>query len=168
MCDFFVLQRHPNINHCTLGAYARLGKTWDDTPSLRQDRILSILKKRVIKQAVGGRQEKAEILAIPNRFKDTLDDLVDSSNDSSDTEPSAILRQVDVSSDDIPGPGDSASGLEEGRDISKNGSQRHHQRHVTPSSPLGGDPQERTEALGSEEGISEVSVYHPMIYGWVN
>ena len=65
-------------------------------------------------------------MAILNQFKDTLDDLVDSSNDSSDTGPSAILRQVDVSNNDIPDPGDSASGLEEGRDILKNGLQRYH------------------------------------------
>lgn len=104
-------------------------------------------------------------MPIPNRFKDTLDDLVDSSDDSSDTEPSAILRQVDMLSDGIPGPGDSASGLEEKRDISKNGSQRHHQRHVTPSFPLESDSQEKTEPLRNEEGISQISVYYPMIYG---
>lgn len=107
-------------------------------------------------------------MAILNRFKDTFDNPVGSSDDSLDTETSIILRQVDVSSINIPSPGDNASGLEEGKDISKNGSERHHQCYVTPSSPLGSDLQEGTETLGSEEEISEVSVYHPMIYGWMN
>lgn len=78
-------------------------------------------------------------MAILNQFKDTLDDLVDSSNDSFDTELLAILKQVDVSSNDIPSPRDSPSGLEERRAISKNGSQRHHQCYVNPSFLLGGD-----------------------------
>ena len=39
-----------------------------------------MLKKKVIKQAVGGTGQKSEILAIPNQYKDTLDELVDSSN----------------------------------------------------------------------------------------
>ena len=36
--------------------------------------------KKVFKQAVGGAEQKSEILAITNRYKDTLDDLVDSSD----------------------------------------------------------------------------------------
>lgn len=63
-----------------IGAYARLGKTWIETPLQRRDRIIVLLRKKVIKQAVGGAEQKSEILAIPNRYKDTLDDLVDSSD----------------------------------------------------------------------------------------
>ena len=63
-----------------IGAYARLGKTWIDTPPERRDRIIVLLRKKVIKQAVGRAGQKSEILAIPNRYKDTLDDLVDSSD----------------------------------------------------------------------------------------
>ena len=33
-----------------------------------------------MKQAVGGAKQKSEILAIPNRYKDTLDDFIDSSD----------------------------------------------------------------------------------------
>ena len=63
-----------------IGAYARLGKTWIETPLQRRDRIIVLLRKKVIKQAVRGAKQKSEILAIPNRYKDTLDDLVDSSD----------------------------------------------------------------------------------------
>ena len=71
-----------------IGAYARLGKTWIETPLQHQDRIIVLLRKKVIKQAVGGAKQKSEILAIPNQYKDTLDDLVDSS----DLEHSEMLR----------------------------------------------------------------------------
>ena len=71
-----------------IGAYARLGKTWIETPLQRQDRIIVLLRKKVIKQAVGGAKQKSEILAIPNQYKDTLDDLIDSS----DLEHSEMLR----------------------------------------------------------------------------
>ena len=63
-----------------IGAYARLGKTWIKTPLQRRDCIIVLLRKKVIKQAVGGAKQKFEILAIPNQYKDTLDDLVDSSD----------------------------------------------------------------------------------------
>ena len=63
-----------------IGAYARLEKTWIDTPLECQDCIIVLLRKKVIKQAVGGAGQKFEILAIPNRYKDMLDDLVDSSD----------------------------------------------------------------------------------------
>ena len=63
-----------------IGAYARLGKTWIETPLQRQDRIIVLLRKKVIKQAVGRDEQKSEILAIPNQYKDMLDDLVDSSD----------------------------------------------------------------------------------------
>lgn len=63
-----------------VGAYARLGKTWIDTLPERRDHIIILLKKRVIKQAVGGAKQKSEILEISNRYKDTLNDLVDNSD----------------------------------------------------------------------------------------
>ena len=63
-----------------IGAYARLGKTWIETPLQRRDCIIVLLRKKVIKQAVGGAEQKSEILAIPNQYKNTLDDLVDSSD----------------------------------------------------------------------------------------
>ena len=63
-----------------IGAYAQLGKTWIDTPPERRDYIIVLLRKKVIKQAVGGTGQKSEILVIPNRYKDTLDDLVNSSD----------------------------------------------------------------------------------------
>ena len=63
-----------------IGAYAQVGKTWIETPLECQDCIIVLLRKKVIKQAVGGAKQKSEILAIPNQYKDTLDDLVDSSD----------------------------------------------------------------------------------------
>lgn len=59
-------------------------------------------------------------MVISNYFKDTIDDLVDSLNDSSDTKPKAILRQVDVSNNGISVSGNSASGLKKRRDILNN------------------------------------------------
>lgn len=105
-----------------LRAYAWLAKTWDNTSSLCEDHIRSILKKWVIEQAVGGKQEKSEILAIFHCFKDTIDDLIDSSDDNLDTEPLAIVKQVDMSNNSIPGPRNSISNFKEGNDISNNGS----------------------------------------------
>ena len=63
-----------------IGAYARLGKTWIDIPLERRDCIIVLLRKKVIKQAVGGAGQKSEILAIPNQYKDMFDDFVDSSD----------------------------------------------------------------------------------------
>ena len=71
-----------------IGAYARLGKTWIKTPLQRRHHIIVLLKNKVIKQAVWGAKQKSEILAIPNQYKNTLDDLVDSS----DLEHPEILR----------------------------------------------------------------------------
>lgn len=34
--------------------------------------------------------------------------------------------------------------------------------------PLGGGSEEKIEIVGSEKEISEVSIYHFMIYQWVN
>lgn len=50
-----------------------------------------------------------------------LNNLVDSSDDSLDIKLLAILRQVDVLSNDISSFGDSANSLEERRNILKNG-----------------------------------------------
>ncbi len=61
-------------------AYARLGKTWAETSLLCQDWIIAILRKRLLKQAVRGEEPKSEIVAIPNKYKNTLNDLMDSSN----------------------------------------------------------------------------------------
>lgn len=97
-----------------------------------------------------------------------LDALIDSSDDSSDTDSSAILKQVDVSNNGIPGPKDSTSSLKEERDISKNKSQKYYQCHVILFFPLGDDPQKRIDTLGNMEEIYEVNVYHPMIYRWMN
>ncbi len=63
---------------------------------------MAILKKLVFKQTIGGGQEKSEILSIPNKYKDTLKDLVDSS----DVEHPPIPRQIDLPSNDIPGSKD--------------------------------------------------------------
>ncbi len=110
-----------------LGAYTRLRKTWAEIPSQHQDRIVTILKKRVLKQAIGGGQEKSEILSIPNKYKDTLEDLVDSS----DVEHPAIPRQIDLPSDDIPGSKDDPSNLKMD-DVLSDRSQGQQQRQITP------------------------------------
>ena len=63
-----------------IGVYFELGKTWIDTPPERQDCIIVLLRQKLIKQAVGRGEQKSEILAIPNQYKNMLDDLVDSSD----------------------------------------------------------------------------------------
>ena len=68
--------------------YAPLGKTWIDIPPERQDCIIVLLRKIVIKQAVGEARQKSEILTFPNRYKNTLNDL----DDSSDLEYPEMLR----------------------------------------------------------------------------
>ena len=47
---------------------------------LHQNQIVIIFWKRVLKQAVRGAEEKSEITAIPNKYKDTLDNLINSSD----------------------------------------------------------------------------------------
>ena len=42
--------------------------------------LLYCSDKKVIKQAVGGAGQKSKILAIPNQYKNTLDNLVNSSD----------------------------------------------------------------------------------------
>ena len=58
----------------------------------RQNRIVTILWKRVLKQAVGRGKEKSEIATIPNKYKDSLDDLIDSSNTESLDQPGSPDR----------------------------------------------------------------------------
>lgn len=80
------------------------------------------------------------------------------------TKPLAILRQVDMSNNNIPCPGDSVSGIKEERDILKNWLQKYYHYHITLFSPLGSNPQERTEVLKSTEAIFEGNVYYTIIY----
>ncbi len=64
-----------------------------------------IFKKRVFKQTIRGKQERSEILSIPNKYKNILEDLVDSL----DVEHPAISRQINLSSNDIPSSKDDPS-----------------------------------------------------------
>ncbi len=66
---------------------------------------MAMLKKRVFKQAIMRGQEKSEILSIPNKYKDILEDLVDSS----DIKHPAIPRQINLPSNDIPSSKDNPS-----------------------------------------------------------
>lgn len=52
---------------------------------------MAIFRKRVLKQAIGGAEGKTEIMAIPNRYKDTFEDLLNSS----DIKPPNMPRPVD-------------------------------------------------------------------------
>ena len=60
--------------------YARLEKTWVKTPCSCQNWIVTIFWKRLFKQVVQGAEGWSEIIAILNKYKDTLDDLIDSSD----------------------------------------------------------------------------------------
>lgn len=71
--------------------YIWFKKTWGKTPSKCQDCIITILRKQVFKQAVGRVEEKIEILAILNKYKDIFEDLVDSL----DMDTLDVLRPVD-------------------------------------------------------------------------
>ncbi len=51
LCYFPYYGSQPLIDS---GVYTRLEKTWAEIPSQRQDRIVAILKKYVLKQAIGG------------------------------------------------------------------------------------------------------------------
>ena len=63
-----------------LGAYAQFRKILAKILSQRQDYILAILKQHVLKQAIRKRQEKLEILSIFYKYKNILENLVDSSD----------------------------------------------------------------------------------------
>ncbi len=52
-----------------------------------------------------GEQEKSEILSISNKYKDTLEDLINSS----DVEHPAISKEIDLPSNDIPDSKNNAS-----------------------------------------------------------
>lgn len=45
-----------------------------------------------------------QIILIPNRFKDTLDNPIDFSNDDSDTKTLDKIKQIYILSDNLPGP----------------------------------------------------------------
>lgn len=64
---------------------------------------------------------KAKILTILNQFEDMIDKIIDSLNNSSNIKFLTILKQVDVSNNNILGLGDSTSSLEKRRNILKNG-----------------------------------------------
>ncbi len=95
------------------GAYVGLEKTRAEISSQCIDRIVAILKKHILKQAIRGRQEKSKIMSIPNKYKDTLKDLVDSS----DIKHPAIPRQMDLVSDIIPGSKENPSNPEMNNDF---------------------------------------------------
>ena len=77
--------------------YAQLGKIWVKIASQRQDCIIAILKKYVLKQAIGKEQEKSKDLFISNKYKNIFEDLVDSLN----IVYAAIPRQIDLPSNNI-------------------------------------------------------------------
>lgn len=87
-----------------------------------------MIKKQVLKQAVGWGQEKSEIVAIPNWYKDTLDNFIDDSDHNSDIEPPAILREIVVLSGNIPDLRDNPKSLKKDRDFLGNGPQKWQQR----------------------------------------
>ncbi len=61
-------------------AYIYLEKTWAKTPFLCQNQIVIIFWKQVLKQIVKGAEEKFEIIVISNKYKNSLDNLIDSSD----------------------------------------------------------------------------------------
>lgn len=61
-----------------MGNYACHEKTWAKTCFLHQNQIVTILKKRVVKQAISEAKRKSEIIAVSNKYKNTLDNFIDS------------------------------------------------------------------------------------------
>ena len=59
-------------------AYAYLGKTCAKICFFRLNHIVTILKKQVVKQAIGTAEGKSEIVTIFNKYKDTLDNFINS------------------------------------------------------------------------------------------
>lgn len=70
--------------------YARLGKTWAKNSLLHQNQIVTTLQKQVFKQEVGEAEGKSEITAISHKYKNTLNNFIDSS----DTESSDRLDSL--------------------------------------------------------------------------
>lgn len=52
-------------------------KTWAKTLFPRQNRIITILRNQVVKQAIEEPKKKSEIIVILNIYKDTLNDFID-------------------------------------------------------------------------------------------
>lgn len=59
---------------------ARLGKTWAIIPLKCQNQIVSIFQKWVLKQVIKMIERKSEIMTIPNKYRYTLNDHIDSLN----------------------------------------------------------------------------------------
>lgn len=94
--------------------------------SFLPSRLYSVnLQKLVFKQAVGGKKKKLEVLAILNQYKDMHDDFINSLNDSSDSEPSAMSNQVNMLSNNMPGLENSISSLQNKRNFLRNRSLKH-------------------------------------------
>ena len=55
-------------------------KTWAKIPLLHQDQIMIIFKKRILKHANRRAEKKSEITTILNKYQDSPDDLMDSSD----------------------------------------------------------------------------------------
>lgn len=72
-----------------------------------------------------GNKEKSEILIIFNQYKDTLDNLIDSLDNNSDIKLLAILKWIDILSNNILGLENSTSSLKKKNDFSRNKLQEH-------------------------------------------
>ncbi len=59
--------------------YTRFGKTWVEISFPYQDWIIAILKKRFFKKAVREVEGKSQIAVILRKYKNTLDNLMNSS-----------------------------------------------------------------------------------------
>lgn len=150
-----------------------LGKPGPKTP-LRVNTGLFQSSKRVVKQAVGGGERNSEIVALPNQYKDTPNDLIDSSDPESpdragpidersrnalrSESSSADLSEGDCLDEDVP---DKSSRL-----APKTGDSQVRQRHVvTPragygKSQRGGEDRRRNKI---NPVVGKSSVYHHVI-----
>ncbi len=143
--------------------YARLGKTWAESPLLHQNRIVTILWKRVLKQVVGGAEEKSEIVAIPNKYKDTLNDLIDNSDTESPDRPDSPDRPglIDKGSRNAPRSRGSSPTLSEEDRLDEDvqlepapkirAFQMHERHDVTPLGPKSGRAQYGNSQRGRED-----------------
>lgn len=59
-----------------------------------QNNIVKILKKQVFKQVITNKEEKTEIIAILNRYKNILEDFVDSSSMEPPNMPRLVIRKL--------------------------------------------------------------------------